>query len=36
VLCQDSKEDKALDAGGVMLSDDVDATINLETVLKKS
>ena len=27
---------KALDAGGVMLSDDVDATINLETVLKKS
>lgn len=27
---------KALDAGGFMLSDDVDATINLETVLKKS
>ncbi len=27
---------KALDAGGFMLSDDVDATINLETVQKKS
>jgi polyisoprenoid-binding protein YceI len=27
---------KALEAGGVMLGDDVDVTINLETVLKKS
>ena len=27
---------KALDAGGVMLGDDVDVTINLETVQKKS
>ena len=27
---------KALDVGGFMLSDDVEATINLETVQKKS